>query len=155
MALVHDGVHDRPEFLERMLGINDEPDLYVVRRFRCQSPHHGACILRRVHLHDGRIPEIELRTRDTRNEGTGDGNPGRFRRRIRDLPHLEIPHRSPDINHAGDAAAQITRKDVIQMRFDPCDFVGIWPDLGEIRRIRPGEQIGRLEEVNVSVDITG
>ena len=40
------------------------------------------------------------------------------------------------------------------MRFDPCDFVGIWPDLGEIRRIRPGEQIGRLEEVNVSVDIT-
>ena len=67
MALVHDGVHDRPEFFNRVLGINDEPDLDIVRRFRRQSAHHGTRIVGRVHLHDGRIPEIELRARDTGN----------------------------------------------------------------------------------------
>src|SRR5438552_18502347 len=112
MALVHYGVHDRTEFFDWMIGINDEPDLYIVRRLRCQSAHHGTRILRRVHLHDGRIPEIELWARDTGNERASHGNTRRFRRGVRDLPDLEIPHRSADIHHAGDAAAQITRKDV-------------------------------------------
>src|SRR5207248_1333291 len=113
MALVHYGVHDRTEFFDWMIGINDEPDLYIVRRFRCQSAHHGARILRRVHLHDGGTTEIELRARDTGNERAGNGYAGRFRRGVRDLPDLEIPHRSADINHTGDAAAQIPRKDIV------------------------------------------
>ena len=41
------------------------------------------------------------------------------------------------------------------MRFDPCDLVGIRPDFREISGVGAGEQIARLEEVNVGVDITG
>src|SRR5438477_7590642 len=41
------------------------------------------------------------------------------------------------------------------MRLNPCHFIGIWPDFREISAVRPGEEIGRLEEVDVSVDITG
>ena len=41
------------------------------------------------------------------------------------------------------------------MRFDPCDFIGIRPDLAEISSVGAREQIARLKEVDMSVDITG
>jgi hypothetical protein len=41
------------------------------------------------------------------------------------------------------------------MRFDPRDFVFVRANAVEIGAIRPGEQISRLKEVNVRVDVTG
>ena len=40
------------------------------------------------------------------------------------------------------------------MRLDPRDFVFVRPNTVEIGAVRPREQIGRLKEVNVGVDVT-
>src|SRR5207248_11525656 len=39
------------------------------------------------------------------------------------------------------------------MRFDPAYFVFIRPDTIEIRAVRPGEKITRLEEMHMRIDV--
>src|SRR4029077_5164430 len=70
------------------------------------------------------------------------------------LADLEVPHRSANINDAGYAAADVAREDVVEMRFDPRDFVLVRANAVEIGAVRPREQISRLKEVNVRVDVT-
>src|SRR5207253_176754 len=68
---------------------------------------------------------------------------------------LKIPHRSTDIDHAGDAAANVPREDIIQVRFDPRDFLLVRAHTVEIGTVWSRKQISRLKEVNVRVDVTG
>ena len=85
--------------------------------------------------------------------GPGHGYARRFRSCVGFLADLEIPHRSADINHAGDAAANVAREHVVEMRFDPRDFVFVRANAVEIGAVRTREQISRLKEVNVCVDV--
>src|ERR1051326_7789579 len=48
---------------------------------------------------------------------------------------LEVPHRPTDIDHAGDAASDVTREDIVQMRLDPGDLVFVRPHAVEIGAI--------------------
>jgi hypothetical protein len=68
--------------------------------------------------------------------------------------HLEIPHRSADIDNAGDSAANVAREYVVEMRLDPDDFVFVGTNTVEIGAVGPRKQIARLKEVNVGVDET-
>src|SRR4051812_33016157 len=98
VAFLDHGVHDRAEFLDRTVGADYVPDLDVIRILRGKLAHKFAALLGRVDLHDRRIAEIELRTRDAGDERTGYRDAWRFRGRVRNLPHLEIPHWSADID---------------------------------------------------------
>ena len=116
--------------------------------------HELPALLGCLDFHDRRIAEIELRPRDARDERAGDSNARRFGGGVRALAHLEIPHRAADIDHARDPAAEIASENVVEMRFDPRDFVLVGADAGQIDHIRPGEDIGGLEEMNMCVDVT-
>ena len=79
MAFFDDGMNDGSEFLDRVLGVDDVPDLDVVGIFRGELAHQLAALLGRVDLDDGRITEIELRSRDAGNKRTGDSDARRLR----------------------------------------------------------------------------
>ena len=48
----------------------------------------------------------------------------------------------------------MAHKRVGQVFFDPRDFVCVRSHLREIDDIRPGEQIARLKEMNVRIDVS-
>src|SRR4030095_9809356 len=58
------------------------------------------------------------------------------------------------MNHAGYAAPNVAREVIVEVRFDPGDFVLVRANVVEIRAIRAREQISGLKEVNVRVDVT-
>src|SRR4029077_11864217 len=109
----------------------------------------------RIDLHDWWIAEIEFLARNTGDERARHGYARRFRRCVGLLADFEVPHRSADINDAGYAAANIARELVVEMRFDPRDFLFVRAHTVEIRAVWPREQISRLKEVNMCVDVTG
>src|SRR5439155_4061275 len=92
-------------------------------------------LVRIVDLNDRRIPKIEFLARNARDQGPGDGNPRRFSSRVGNLSDFEIPKRSADIDDAGDAAADIARECVVEMRLDPRDLIFVRPDAVQIDAI--------------------
>src|SRR5438270_1568973 len=71
------------------------------------------------------------------------------------MAHGEIPKRSADIDHARDAATNVARENIVEVRLDPRDFVFVGANVVQIGDVWSREQIGRLKEVNVGVDVTG
>ena len=67
---------------------------------------------------------------------------------------LKVPHRPADVDHARDPTPQLASESVVEMRFDPRDLFLVGSDTGQIDHIRPGENIGGLEEVNMCIDVT-
>src|SRR5207244_1797091 len=84
-----------------------------------------------------------------------DGDARRFGSRIRLFAGFEIPERSADVDHACDSTANIAREDVVEMRFDPRNFVFIRPNAVQIGTVRSSEEVTRLKEMNVRVDVAG
>src|SRR5438034_1081422 len=66
----------------------------------------------------------------------------RFRGRIGFFADFEIPHWPADIDHARDPAANVTRKDIVEMRLDPRDFIFVRPNSIQIGAVRAREEIG-------------
>jgi hypothetical protein len=56
---------DRPKGVDRMILVDDVPDLHQIRFLFRQFTHELACLVRRVDLNDWRIAEIEFLARDT------------------------------------------------------------------------------------------
>ena len=79
--------------------------------------------------------------RHSRSSGPATATRGAFCGRIRVLADLEVPQWSADINDAGDSAANVAREDIVQVTFDPRDFVFVRANAVEIGAIRPREQI--------------
>src|SRR5437588_459275 len=95
MTLGNDRAHDRAELLYRVVGIDDVPNLDVVRLLLRQLLDQFYSLFRRIDLHDRRIIiEDELRPRDTGDKWTGYSYSRRFLRRIGFLAHAEVPHRT-------------------------------------------------------------
>ena len=108
-------MNDRAETFDRMILSDDVPNLDVVGFLRSQFADQFSALFWRVDLDDRRIAEIELRTRNARDERPGDRDARSFRGRVGDLTRLEIPHRTADVDDAGDAGTQITREGVRQI----------------------------------------
>jgi hypothetical protein len=69
----------RPEFLHRVLGINDVPDFNVIGLLPRQLLDQLAALLRRLDFHNRRIAvQFELRARDARDERPGHRDARRF-----------------------------------------------------------------------------
>ena len=119
-----DRVNNGPEFLDRVLGVDDVPDLDVIRCLFRQFLHELDALLRRLDFDDGRIAvELELRPRNTGDERAGHGDAGRFLDGVGELPHREVPHRSADIDHGGNPAPDVTRECIAPVALDPFVFV--------------------------------
>src|SRR5256885_1752168 len=74
-------VHDRPERFDRMILIDNVPNLHQIGLLLCKFAHELARLLGRIDPDDGRIAEIELLAGYTRDERSGDRNSRRFRLR--------------------------------------------------------------------------
>jgi hypothetical protein len=114
-----------------------------------------ATLLRRLDLDDRRIAEVKLWPGNAGDEGPRSSHPWRFDGGVSLGAHFEIPQRATNINHACNAAPQITRERVVEMRFDPAKFFLVWANLRQINHIGPGKEIARLKEVHMGVDVTG
>ena len=115
MTLFNRRANDRPKAIDRMVFIDDVPDLHQVRFLLGQFADELARLIGSFELHYRRIAKIEFLARNARDQRAGDSNARCVRGRIRCLPDLEIPHWPADIDHAGDAAAEIAREYVIQV----------------------------------------
>ena len=57
--------HDRPEAVDRMIFVDDVPNLHEIGILRGEFAHEFARLLRVVDLNYGRVAQIELRPRYT------------------------------------------------------------------------------------------
>src|SRR5262249_51497349 len=114
---------DRAEFLDRLILIDDVPDLYQIRFLRRELADELARLIRGFDLHYWWIAEIEFFARYTGNQRPRDCDSWSSRGPVRFHAHLEIPHRPSDIDHARYPATNVTGEYVVQMRFDPGDLV--------------------------------
>src|SRR5207249_2835711 len=146
---------DRPETVERMIFIDDVPNLHEIGILRGEFAHEVARLIGRIDFYDRRIAKIELWSRDAGDERTGDSDARRFCGGVRDLAHFEVPKRTAHIDDRGNSAAQITCEGVVEVRLDPSDLLLVWPDAVQIDNVGPRERIAGLEEMHVRIDVTG
>ncbi len=90
--------HDRPEAFDRMILIDDVPNLHQIGFLLGEFAHEFSRLIGRVDLDDRRIAEIEFLARDTRDQWAGHRDARRFRRCVCSFPHFEIPKWSADID---------------------------------------------------------
>ena len=129
MTFFDSRAHDRAEAVDRMIFVDDVPNLDQVGILRREFADELPRLFGRVDLHNRWIAEIELRTRHARDQWSGHGHARCFGRRVRDLAHFEIPKRPADIDHRGNAAAQIALERVGQIFLNQRDLVRVGPDL--------------------------
>src|SRR5437764_442869 len=115
MTFFNRRARDGPERIDWMIFVHDVPDLHQIWLLFCKFAHELARLIGSVDLYNRRITEIEFLSRDARNQRPRYGDARRFRGCVRLFADLKIPHRSTDIDHAGDAAANVARKDIVQM----------------------------------------
>src|SRR4029079_18450732 len=94
--------HDWPEAFDRVVVVDDVPNLDQIGFLFGQFPHELSCLIRRVDFDDWRIAKIKFFARDTRDQWAGHRHAWRSGRLIRSFADLEIPKWSANIDDTCD-----------------------------------------------------
>src|SRR5439155_15376110 len=100
--------HDWPETFNRVLLVDDVPNLHKIGFLFSEFAYESARLIRRVYFDDWGITLIEFFTRDARDQGPGHGHPWRFGSCIRSFANFEIPKWPVNVVHACDSTSQVS-----------------------------------------------
>src|SRR5262249_43131712 len=139
--------HDWSEAFDRMIFVDNVPNLHQIRFLFGQFSNELPCLIRRIDFDNRWIAEIEFLARNAGDQWTGDRHSRRLGGLIRGFADLEIPKWSANINNTRNATPQITLKDIIHVTLHPRDFVFVGANTVKIGAVRPGKQIAGLKEV--------